>query len=264
MFATLKHMTGHGQPESGTNVGPANISERILREMFFPPFEAAVGRAMRSGDGFVQRNRRRALARQSLAAARLLRGEMGFKGAVVSDYFAIKELIDVHQTTTDPLSAAVRALKAGVDFDLPDGESYALLPKALAEGRVTQADIDDAVRRMLRMKFLAGLFEQPYADAKYAEAITDNAEARALAREAARKSVVLLKNDGVLPLRAANLKTLAVIGPNAARIDMGGYSNVPHARRQLLDGIKAKLGERVRVVSRRRRADHRQGRLARR
>ena len=75
---------------------------------------------------------------------------MGFKGAVVSDYFAIKELMEVHHTTTDPLSAAVRAFKAGVDFDLPDGESYLLLPRALAQGLITQAEIDTAVRRMLR------------------------------------------------------------------------------------------------------------------
>ena len=102
---------------------------------------------------------------------------------------------------------------------------------------------------MLRLKFIAGLFEQPYADAKHAAAITDNAEARALALEAARKSVVLLKNDGVLPLRADRLKTLAVIGPNAARIDLGGYSNVPTHAVTVLDGIRAKLGDRVRVVS---------------
>jgi beta-glucosidase len=179
----------------------------------------------------------------------VLRGEMGFKGAVVSDYFAIKELIEVHHTTVDPVSAAVRALKAGVDFDLPDGESYALLPRALAQGAITQAEIDEAVRRMLRLKFMAGLFERPYADAKQAAAITDNAEARALALEAAHKSVVLLKNDGVLPLRIDRLKTLAVIGPNAARIDLGGYSNVPTRAISILDGIKAKVGERVRVVN---------------
>ncbi len=249
VFATLKHMTGHGQPESGTNVGPASISERILREVFFPPFQAAVAanaQAVMASyneiDGIPSHVNRWLLQD-------ILRGEMGFKGAVVSDYFAIKQLIDVHQTTTDPLAASVRALKAGVAFDLPDGESYALLPQALAEGRITQADIDTAVAHMLRLKFLSGMFEQPYADAKYAEAITDNAEARALALEAARKSVVLLKNDGVLPLQKARLKTLAVIGPNAARIDMGGYSNVPTRVVTLLDGIRAKAGERIRIVT---------------
>jgi len=250
VFATLKHMTGHGQPESGTNVGPANISERILREVFFPPFRAAVARGNAQAvmpsyneiDG-VPSHANRWLLQD------VLRGEMGFKGVVVSDYFAIKELMDVHHTTTDPLSAAVRAFKAGVDVDMPDGESYALLPRALAQGSIAQAEIDTAVRRMLRLKFMAGLFEESPADANRAVAITDNAEARALALEAARKSVVLLKNDGVLPLRADRLKTLAVIGPNAARIDLGGYSNVPNHAVTVLDGIRAKLGDRVNVVS---------------
>ena len=111
MFATLKHMTGHGQPESGTNVAPANISERILREVFFPPFRAAVERGNAGSDALLQRDRRCRRTRWLLQD--VLRGEMGFKGAVVSDYFAIKELMEVHHTTTDPLSAAVRAFKAG-------------------------------------------------------------------------------------------------------------------------------------------------------
>jgi beta-glucosidase len=250
VFATLKHMTGHGQPESGSNVGPANLSERILREVFFPPFRAAVERGNAQAvmpsyneiDG-VPSHVNRWLLRD------VLRGEMAFKGVVVSDYFAIKETMEVHHTTSDPLSAAARAFKAGVDIDMPDGESYALLPRALEQGLITQAEIDTAVRRMLRLKFLAGLFEEPYADAKRAVAITDNAEARALALEAARKSVVLLKNDGVLPLRADRLETLAVIGPNAARIDLGGYSNVPNHAVTVLDGIRTKLGNRVNVVS---------------
>jgi beta-glucosidase len=250
VFATLKHMTGHGQPESGTNVGPANISERVLREVFFPPFQAAVQRGNAQAvmasyneiDGIPSHVNRWLLTD-------ILRGEMGFTGAVVSDYFAIKELMEVHRTTSDPLRAAARAMHAGVDFDLPDGESYALLPRALAQGLVTQAQIDAAVRRMLRLKFMAGLFEQPYADVKHAEAITDNAEARALAREAARKSVVLLKNDGMLPLRIEGLKTLAVIGPNAAHVELGGYSNVPTHAISVLDGIKSKLGNRARIVT---------------
>jgi len=140
-------------------------------------------------------------------------------------------------------------LNAGVDFDLPDGEAYRKLPQALADGRVTQQQIDEPVRRMLRMKFRAGLFEHPYADADYAQRITGNAEARALAAEAARKSVVLLKNDGVLPLHVDSLKTLAVIGPNAAVVRLGGYSNVPAHEVSVLDGIRSKVGSKVRIVT---------------
>jgi beta-glucosidase len=250
VYATLKHMTGHGQPESGSNVGPASISERVLREVFFPPFRAAVMRGHAQAvmpsyneiDGLPSHV-------NTWLLQDILRGEMQFKGAVVSDYFAIKELITVHGVESDPLRAAARALNAGVDFDLPNGESYAKLGEMLQRGLVTQARIDESVRRMLRLKFQAGLFEDPFVDAKYAETITDNAEARALALEAARKSIVLLKNDGALPLRMDRLRTLAVIGPNAARIDLGGYSNVPRHVVSILDGIKAKVADRARVVS---------------
>ncbi|HEY4342615.1 MAG TPA: glycoside hydrolase family 3 N-terminal domain-containing protein [Steroidobacteraceae bacterium] len=250
VYATLKHMTGHGQPESGTNVGPASISERTLREMFFPPFATAVHFA----------NARNVMASYNEIDGipshanywllhDVLRGEMGFTGAVVSDYYGIEQLQQLHHVEPDLMHAAVRALHAGVDFDLPDGDAYAKLPQALAAGLVTQAEIDTAVRHMLRLKFQAGLFEHPYADADYAASITGNAEARALAVEAARRSTVLLKNDGALPLHAAALKTLAVIGPNAAVVRLGGYSNVPAHSVSLLDGIRAKLGQRVQVVS---------------
>jgi beta-glucosidase len=250
VFATLKHMTGHGQPESGTNVGPASISERTLREMFFPPFATAIHSA----------NARNVMASYNEIDGipshanhwllhDVLRGELGFTGAVVSDYYGIEQLQQLHHVEPDLMHAAVRALHAGVDFDLPDGDAYAKLPEALAAGLVTQGQIDTAVRRMLRLKFQAGLFEHPYADADYAASITGNAEARALAAEAARRTTVLLKNDGTLPLHAEALKTLAVIGPNAATVQLGGYSNVPAHAVSLLDGIRGKLGQRVHIVT---------------
>ncbi|MEJ1961425.1 MAG: glycoside hydrolase family 3 N-terminal domain-containing protein [Gammaproteobacteria bacterium] len=250
VLATLKHMTGHGQPEAGTNVGPASISERVLREVFFPPFEAAVKRghvqsvmaSYNEIDG-VPSHANNWLLNQ------ILRKEMGFQGGVVSDYWGIDDLQRLHFVEPDLMHAAARALKAGVDFDLPDGNAFSKLPEALAAGLVTQAEIDQAVRRMLRLKFLSGAFEQPYADAKYAQEITDNAEARALAAEAARKSVVLLKNDGTLPLHADALKTLAVIGPNAVVAQLGGYSNIPRQAIGILEGIRTKLGTKVNVVT---------------
>jgi beta-glucosidase len=250
VFATLKHMTGHGQPESGTNVGPANISERVLREIFFPPFAAAIhsANALNVMPSYNEIDGIPSHANYWLLHD-ILRGEMGFTGAVVSDYEAIEQLQQLHHVEPDLMHAAVRALHAGVDSDLPDGLAYEKLPQALAAGLVTQAQIDDAARRMLRMKFQAGLFENPYVDAGDAEKITDNAEARSLAVEAARKTAVLLKNDGVLPLHADSFKTLAVIGPNAAVVQLGGYSNVPGHSVSVLDGIKAKLGNKVQVVT---------------
>ncbi|HEV2700931.1 MAG TPA: glycoside hydrolase family 3 N-terminal domain-containing protein [Steroidobacteraceae bacterium] len=250
VFATLKHMTGHGQPESGTNVGPATIPERTLREMFFPPFAAAIHSA----------NARNVMASYNEIDGipshanywllhDVLRGEMGYKGAVVSDYYGIEQLEQLHHVVPDLMHAAARALHAGVDFDLPDGEAYLQLPQALAAGLVTQAQIDEAVRRMLRMKFQAGLFENPYADADAAARITGNDEARALAVEAAARTTVLLKNDGMLPLHTDTIKTLAVIGPNAAAVEIGGYSNVPAHQVSLLDGLRAKVGNRMHIVT---------------
>ena len=250
VFATLKHMTGHGQPESGTNTGPAGISERTLREMFFPPFAAAIhaANALNVMPSYNEIDGVPSHANDWLLHD-VLRKEMGFTGAVDSDYFAIEQLVEVHHVEPDLMHAAARALRAGVDFDLPDGVAYARLPDALAAGLVTQSEIDNAVRRMLRMKFRAGLFENPYADASYAEKITGNAEARRLATETARKTTILLKNDGTLPLHADSLKTLAVIGPNAAVVELGGYSDVPAHSVSVLDGIKAKAGNRVRIVT---------------
>ena len=248
VFATLKHMTGHGQPESGTNVGPSNLSERILREVFFPPFEEIVERTnVRSlmasyneidgipshGNGWLLND--------------VLRGEWGFKGGVVSDYWGIDDMQRLHFVEPTLEAAAVRALKSGVDFDLPDGNTFKLLPDALAKGDVTMEEIDTAVRRMLEIKFLSGMFENPYADADYAEAITDNDEARALALKAAHKSIVLLENDGILPLDATKLKRVAVIGPNAAEVRLGGYSDVPTRVITMLDGLKTALGDKVRI-----------------
>jgi beta-glucosidase len=250
VFVTLKHMTGHGQPEGGSNTAPANVTERTLREMFFPPFAAAIrsANALNVMPSYNEIDGVPSHANYWLLHD-ILRGEMGFQGAADSDYEAIEQLQEYHHIEPDLMHAAARALRAGVDFDLPDGRAYALLPQALAANLVTQSQIDDAVRRMLRMKFRAGLFEHPYVDANYAEKITDNNEARALATEAARRTTILLKNDGTLPLQAGALKTLAVIGPNASVVELGGYSNVPGHSVSLLEGIKAKAGTRVRIVT---------------
>lgn len=250
VFATLKHMTGHGQPESGTNVGPAPIAERTLRQMFLPPFAAAIQQA-HALNVMASYNEIDGLPSHAnyWLLHDVLRGEMGFTGAVVSDYYGIEQLEQLHHVVPDLMHAAARALHAGVDFDLPDGEAYAKLPEALAAGLVTQAQIDAAVRRMLRLKMLAGLFENPYADAAQASSITGNAEARMLAAQAAGRTTVLLKNDGMLPLKSGAVGTLAVIGPNADTVQLGGYSNVPAHAVTLLQGLRTLVGDRMRIVT---------------
>ncbi|HEX4105845.1 MAG TPA: glycoside hydrolase family 3 N-terminal domain-containing protein [Rhizomicrobium sp.] len=250
VFATLKHLTGHGQPESGTNVGPAEISERTLRENFFPPFEEVVKRTKIQ---FVMASYNEIDGIPSHANYWLLhdilRGEWGFGGAVVSDYEGIEQLTDLHHVEPDYAHAAIRALHAGLDMDLPDGEAFGTLVDSVRAGLVSEKDIDTAVRRILTLKFQAGLFEHPYADGDAAEALTGNADARRIALESAREVPVLLKNDGTLPLSVSRIKTLAVIGPNAAAIRLGGYSGVPRQAVSVLDGIRAKVGSRVNIVS---------------
>jgi beta-glucosidase len=249
VFATLKHLTGHGQPESGTNVGPAPYSERTLRENFFPPFEQAI---KRTGVSAVMPSYNEIDGVPSHAniwlLGTILRGEWGFQGAIVSDYYAISDLQDQHHIAGSKEASAMRALAAGVDSDLPSGGSYSTLTAAVRDGRVPMATIDKAVGRMLALKFRAGLFENPYADADAAVAITNNAEARALARTAAQRTIVLLKNDGMLPLKLDAKPTIAVIGPNAAVARLGGYYGQPPVTVSMLDGIKAKVGARANIV----------------
>ncbi len=250
VFATLKHLTGHGQPESGTNVGPANISERALREYFFPPFEQVV---KRTGIQAVMASYNEIDGVPSHANKWLLgdvlRGEWGFKGAVVSDYYAIEEMAGRHNIAKDNAGAALLALAAGVDSDLPTGAAYSTLLASVREGKVPEAAVDQAVRRMLAMKFRAGLFENPYADAEAAVRITNNAEAKALALKAAQRSIILLKNDGMLPLSlGTKMPTIAVIGPSAAVARLGGYYGQPAVTVPILDGIKAKVGKRANII----------------
>jgi beta-glucosidase len=253
VFATLKHLTGHGQPESGTNVGPAPYSERTLREFFFPPFEQII---RRTGVSVVMPSYNEIDGVPSHANTwlleKVLRGEWGFGGVVVSDYYAIEDLQRLHHIAGSAADAARRALEAGVDCDLPDGGAYATLTQQVRDGRVPQERIDASVRRLLALKFRAGLFENPYADAARAVALTNNLEARDLARKAAQRAMILLKNDGMLPLRlpqaGAAKPVIAVIGPNAAVARLGGYYGQPPVTVSILDGVRAKVGARAQIV----------------
>jgi beta-glucosidase len=250
VFATLKHMTGHGEPEGGTNVGPANISERILREVFFPPFERAVKEAhvmsvmasYNEIDGMPSHA-------NSWLLNDVLRGEWGFEGYVVADYYAIPELMRRHAVADSMKSAAEQALTAGVDIELPNPGAYPNLVELVQAGEVDEALIDQAVSRLLKAKFLAGLFEDPYANPDEAEELTGNDEARALAVATAEKAAILLKNENdTLPLDLASLDTIAVIGPNADETILGGYTDIPKQTVSLLEGVRDYAGDDAEVV----------------
>jgi len=241
VFATLKHMTGHGQPENGTNVGPAEISERTLREDFLPPFETIirdthVGSVMPSYneiDG-VPSHANRWLLRK------VLREEFGFKGVTTSDYFAIRELITRHHIAKDTVQAALFAINAGVDVETADPACYRNLTDLVLFGRAPIALVDEAVRRILTMKFNAGLFDHPYVDEGRADSVTGTPDAVALARLAGTRCAVLLKNQGgLLPLDPKTVGKLLVLGRHASDTPIGGYSDTPRKVVSVLEAIQA-------------------------
>jgi len=250
IIATAKHFAAHGQPEGGTNIAPANYSERVLREVFLPSFKAAVTEAgimsvmpsYNEIDGVPSHVNKWLLER-------VLRKEWGFKGYVVSDYYAIPQLMDLHHVAGDKAEAARLALEAGIDIELPDPDCFRMLVQLVKEGRVSEAAVDKAVMRNLRAKFLLGLFENPYVDPDRAVEVTNSIEHRGLAAEAARRAITLLKNDNnLLPLDRGRLKSLAVIGPNADRVHLGGYSDNPGRGVSVLQGITEKVGNKIRVT----------------
>jgi beta-glucosidase len=248
VLATAKHFTAHGTPEGGRNTAPGNYSPHVVREVFLPPFEAAVREA---GVATVMASYNELDGLPSHAnhwlLTDLLRGEYGFPGLVVSDYFGVAELERKHHVVADLPASGRKALEAGVDLEVPEAEGFKTLVADQKAGRVSQASIDRAVARVLRAKLLLGLFEHPYVDPKLeGERPAD----RALARQAADEAIVLLKNsDNLLPLDATREKTIAVIGPNAATVRLGGYSGVPDRPVSVVDGLRAKLGDKVKVVT---------------
>lgn len=255
IVATLKHFAAHGQPESGTNCAPVNVSERLLREVFLTPFKAAVceGGALsvmasyNEIDG-VPSHANRWLLRD------VLRGEWGFKGTVVSDYYAIRELHERpelygHHLANDGKEAAALAVRAGVNIELPEPDCYKHIVELVRDGAIPERKIDELVAALLTQKFQLGLFDDPYVDAVQAEKIVGTDDNRQLALTAARQTITLLKNDGgVAPLDVNQVRTLAVIGPNADRELLGGYSGRPTRTSTVLSGIRDRVGERVEVL----------------
>ena len=178
----------------------------------------------------------------------VLRKDWGFSGYVISDAFGVERLISDHHLAADPAAAAKKAIEAGVDAEISTGRCFGTLSEQVRDGRVSEATLDRAVAFLIRAKFLLGLFEDPYVDPNYADAICRLAAHRELARKSAQKAIVLLKNEGsLLPLDRTKLKSIAVIGPNAATVRLGAYTGAPAYTVSLLDGIKNKAGSSVEV-----------------
>src|SRR4029453_9556522 len=234
---------------SGTNTAPANYSERTIRETSFVGFKAAVQEAgVASVMASYNEINGAPLHAHPWLLGDVLRKEWGFTGYVMSDGGGLQMLSDVHGVAADYEEAARKALPAGIDFDLSNGDVYKTLVDQVKKGAVPEALVDRAAARVLAAKFRLGLFENPYVDPAYAERITNSPAHRQLALTAAQRAIVLLKNDGgLLPLDAARLKTVAVIGPNATDVHLGGYSRDPGRGVSPLDGIRARLGSGVTV-----------------
>lgn len=242
IFATLKHFI-HGSPEAGLNIAPANMTERDLRENYLVPFAQVVKDA---DPAAIMPSYNEVGGVPAHANVDLLqktgRGLIGFKGVYMSDYGGIENLVTHHHMAANPTEAAVLALNAGVDVEMPEGATYVNLPALVKQGRVSEAQIDAAVARILALKFEAGLFENPYVDPARVLRRTNTTADVALARKAAQRALILLNNDGVLPLDPAAKLKLAIIGPNAAEPVLGGYSGENAKAIGILAGIKAAAG----------------------
>jgi beta-glucosidase len=217
LAACVKHWVGYGAAEAGRDYSTTEISERTLRDVYFPPFKAAADAGALTFMSAFNDIAGVPASANPFTLSQVLRGEWNFRGFVVSDWDAVSQLID-HGIAADGKEAARRALTAGVDMEMDSRLYGAELPNLVKEGKVTVAQLDESVRRILRVKMKLGLFEHPYADESRSVTAPD-AEARAAARAAAARSLVLLKNDGDLLPLSKSLKTVAVIGPVA---DDGG------------------------------------------
>ncbi len=230
VVCTGKHFLGYALSQGGRNQAPVQLGGRELREVYAEPFAAAIREA---GLASIM-NSYSSIDGVPVAASRalltdLLRGELGFEGTVVADYFAVVQLLRNHGTAADETDAGIQALSAGLDVELPSLDCYRHLPAAVADGRIDEAIIDESCARVLRQKLELGLFENPYVEPEAALAVFDTLEQRGLARRAATEGVVLLKNDGVLPLDPG-LCNVAVIGPHAddRRLLQGDYHYPAH------------------------------------
>lgn len=233
VICTGKHFLGYGLPEGGLNHAPVHLGARELREVFAEPFAAAIRDAglasimnsYSSIDGLP-------CAGAASILTELLREELGFDGVVLADYHAVDLLVTHHHTASDKANAAMQALSAGLDLELPAFDCYRHLTQLVEDGAVDVALVDCAAGRVLASKFRLGLFEQPYVDAERAPAVFDTFGQRDLARRAAARSIVLLRNEGdLLPLDLDTIGRVAVIGPLADSIRglQGDYHYPAHA-----------------------------------
>ena len=251
-LAMLKTFAGYSAPVNGINIAPCILGERELRTFYFPPVEDAIRNtgvlsvmpSYNEIDGIPSHANRRLLED-------ILRGEWGFSGYTYSDWGGVDFNHSFHRVAAGRAEAGVLALTAGVDLEAPSPSCYQHLAAQARAGKVKPSEIDKAAARVLRVKFLAGLFDgRPDADHAALARVARCAEHVALSRRVAQESIVLLKNDGqLLPLDPARLRSLAVIGPNADQVQFGDYCWSKNNRDgvTVLRGLREALGPRVTI-----------------
>ena len=247
LLATAKHFAAYGGAEGGRDYNTVDISERTLHEIYLPPFRAAVSEDVQSIMGAFNEIGGMPMHAHDRLIDGLLREQWGWDGVLVSDYTGVLELVE-HGVAGDSTEAGVLALRAGVDVDMMSGIYGGKLAEAVRTGRLEEAEVDDAVRRVLRAKARVGILEDPYryTDPRRERAVMLTPEHRRAAREVARAAIVLLQNDGTLPF-AKDLGTIAVIGPLADDRDapLGPWAGAGRAEDvvTVLAGIREALGE---------------------
>lgn len=253
ILACAKHFAAYGAAQAGRDYHTVDISERVLREVYLPPFKAAVDvgvatfmTAFNELDGVPASGNKHLLTE-------ILRDEWGFEGFVVTDYTSINEMVP-HGVVANDKEAGALAFEAGVDMDMQGGIFQQHLPALVKEGEFEEAEIDESVRRILRMKYKLGLFEDPYrySDEEREKETIMKTEFLEAARDVAKRSIVLLKNENnLLPLQK-NTETIAVIGPLADNQEdvIGNWhaSGDANDAITLLTGIKEKVGEEVNIL----------------
>jgi beta-glucosidase len=249
--ATPKHYAVHSGPEHDRHHFDIDVSERDLRDTYLPAFKATVqeGRAYSVMSAY-QRFRGEPCSSNTLLLQEILRDEWGFEGYVVSDCGAIRDIFENHKVVETGEEAAARAVKTGCELNC--GSVYSMLLGAVEQGLIDTAAIDQAVKRLFLARLKLGMFDPParvpYAQIPYE--VNDSAAHRDLALRTARESIVLLKNDGLLPLDKSQIKTIAVIGPNADSVEvmLGNYNGTPAQPVTVLAGIRKKVEPDVEVL----------------
>lgn len=251
VMCTGKHFAAYSKPIAGINLAPAEIGERELRSMFLAPFRdvvqdaniAAIMPSYNEIDGIPAHS-------NEFLLKQVLRKEWGFKGYVFSDYGGLDQLYNFHKIADNASEAALLGMKAGVDLEAARPHVYPHLIELVKSGRIKESQIDTAVARILTLKFKAGLFEKPLADTARIKDRVHTPEHIKLSQQIAEESIVLLKNNNnLLPLNISKLKSIAVIGPNANKVQYGDYSftrdNLSGVN--VLEGIKQFVGNNIKV-----------------